>query len=282
VSTAIGDPATADLCEAAAHALAPLGRLGYTPTLSDRTIPPGCLIHMSRGGRLRFNVGVYGDRPGTQQSAPNRTTRKESGLTVFVYPFDKGFEGDCERDIAARGVTLHVYSLATTTHGGGGPADHCGASDALTHALAAAIADKSVARLPLADPSLSAIDFCAALHETHIADLPGFGGTQEPDGVSDGCAVVKSKLDAYFEFQIETALIPQATSSHTVGGHHVYASDSNTSAFCTFYSVQGQASGGRYERVSVSIDAFGKTHPPHLCASTGTALARFLDTLGLQ
>ena len=119
VSTAIGDPPTADLC--AAIGLRALRGLGYTPTFSDRTIPPGCLIHMYRGGKLSFNVGVYGDRPGTQASNPKRTTRKESGLTVYVYPFAKPFEGNCERDIAAAGATLHVYALSVTTAERGRP-----------------------------------------------------------------------------------------------------------------------------------------------------------------
>jgi hypothetical protein len=279
-STAIGDPPKADLC-AAIH-LAALAGSGYHPTFNDVTVPPGCSIRMIKGGTSRFTVGVYGDRPGTASSGAHHT-RRESGLTVDVYPYDKAAEGNCERDILAQGVVLHVYALSAGVGGKGGKTLHCHDADVVTRQLAARAATRSVPRLKLATPTLADLDFCAALRATDITRRPGFAGSPMPDGVGAGCLLATSNYSFtfYIDFYLSTPSTPTNTSPSTVGGHLLYAGNINSKTYCTFDSVQGSTPDGRHELVAVSASIF-KRHVPHLCASSGAVLAQFLDAAGLQ
>jgi hypothetical protein len=277
VSTAIGDPPTADLC--AAIDLSALEGFGYTPEYNDVIVPPGCSVHMKQHGENQFSVGVYGS-PANTQANGKHTVRHESGLRVNVYPYQPDAAGNCPREIRAPGVTLTIYAF--NTFGSGDKAGHCGAADAVVHSLTSAIAAGPVPHLALADPSLAAVDFCAALRATRIRTLPGFGGTAAPDGVSNGCVISRSGFSFYVDYEIAVAKTPEGETPKFVAGHQVYESTGNSRTYCSSDSVQGQTSDGKYERISVSANSYGKHATPHLCASTSTALAELLDALRLR
>jgi hypothetical protein len=278
-STAIGDPVTADLC--AAVGLDPLRDVGtgLTPTFDARQDPPGCAITLSdRNGQAALTLSVFGSEAKVRV-AQGRTTRTESGQTVYVYPFDAS-AGRCEREIAAAGVRLVIDSLAPA----GVKTDRstaCDGTDAMTDRLAAAVADDAVPRLQLADPTISDLNACAVARRAGITALPSFAkGRLRSMSFGAGCEVRPADSFLFVNFVISASRRPAGGTSTTVGTHTVYAGPS-TGGLCAYFSTQGRTSDGQYEQLAVTATATapGSTR---LCSDTKLALGRYLDAAGLR
>lgn len=280
MTTVIGDPPTADLCKAVG--LSSFAALGLTPGYADVQFPPGCTIRLSRGSTVALSVNVVGLAPDSQEERPGRTTRTESGLTVYVYRFEASSIGNCQRDIAADGVMLRVIAISRAATGKASEKVDCGATDLMTKAVAAAVAGKFVPRLPQSTPSLSELDFCAVLRRLDLTAVPDLSsGTPEVDGVSAGCQIVSSKVSFYIDFAIGGAGRSKGGET-TVGGHVLEAGSSNGSGDCQFTSNQGGLADGREEQVSLSLTELSSGPPADLCDRTARLLATFLDTAGLR
>lgn len=279
VSTAIGDPVTADLC--AAVGLDPLRDVGtgLTPTFDARQDPPGCAITLSdSGGKAALSFSVFGSGA-KATGAAGRTTRSQSGQTVYVYPFDAS-AGRCERDIAATGVLLVVDSLAPA----GRTVDRstaCHGTDAITARLAAAVAADAVPRLRLADPTISDLNACAVVRRAGITALPSFArGRLRSMSFGAGCEVRPADSFLFVNFVISAGRRPAGGTSTTVGSHSVYAGPT-TGGLCTYFSTQGRTSDGHYEQLAVTATATA-AGSARLCSDTLLALGRYLDAAGLR
>jgi hypothetical protein len=279
VSTAIGDPVTADLC--AAVGLDPLRDVGtgLTPTFDARQDPPGCAITLSdRSGKAAVSFSVFGSGAKVRV-ADGRTTRTESGQTVYVYPFDAS-AGRCEREIAAAGLRLVVDSLAPAGGKTDGPTA-CAGTDAMTARLAAAVADDAVPRLQLADPTISDLNACAIVRRAGITALSSFArGTLRSMSFGAGCEVRPAGSFLFVNFAISADRRPAGGTSTTVGTHSIYAGPS-TGGLCAYYSTQGRTSDGQYEQLVVTATATA-AGSAQLCAETKLALGRYLDAAGLR
>jgi hypothetical protein len=281
VSTAIGDPVTADLC--AAVGLDPLRSVGtgLTPTFDERQDPPGCAITLTDKDdkpAVTFSVFAAGAKV---RVAAGRTTRTQSGQTVYVYPFDAG-AGRCEREIAADGVRIVVDSLAPT----GGKIDQataCAGTDALTARLAAAVDDNAVPRLQLADPTISDLNACTIVRRAGIPAMSRFAnGRLRSMSFGAGCEVRPADAFLFFNFVISAARQPAGGTSTTVGTHAVYAGPT-TAGLCAYFSTQGRTSDGQYEQLAVTATWTGAgAAPAQLCVETKLALGRYLDAAGLR
>jgi hypothetical protein len=279
-STAIGDPVTADLCAAVGlDSLRGIGS-GLTPTFDKRQDPPGCAVTLSDGARAVLGLSVFGD-PGTPKAAAGRTSRTESGQTVYVYPYDAG-TGRCEREIAATGVLLVIDSNVAS---GSKPdrATACAGTDAMTARLAEAVDADDVPRLQLADPTVSDLDACAVARRADITSLSAFAGaTVHSLSFGVGCQLRPRGAFLFVNFVISSVRTPGGATSTTVGTHSVYGV-ATTGSFCSYVSPQGRTSDGQYEQVAMSATATGaRAQAGGLCAETKAALGRYLDAAGLR
>jgi hypothetical protein len=281
VSTAIGDPVTADLC--AAVGLDPLRTVGtgLTPTYDGRQDPPGCAITLTDKQdepAVTFSVFATGAKV---RVATRRTTRTESGQTVYVYPFDAS-AGRCEREIAAAGVRIVVDSLVPT----GGKVDRataCGGTDAMTARMAEAVADNDVPRLQLADPTISDLNACAIVRRAGIPAMSSFAnGRLRSMSFGAGCEVRPTDAFLFVNFVIDAGRRPAGGTSTTVGRHDIYAGPT-VPGLCAFFSTQGRTSDGQYEQLAVTSTWTGAgAAPAQLCIDTKLALGRYLDAAGLR
>ncbi|MFN2560151.1 MAG: hypothetical protein ABR571_02485 [Jatrophihabitans sp.] len=281
VSTAIGDPVTADLC--AAVGLDPLRTVGtgLTPTFDGRQDPPGCAITLTDKDdkpAVTFSVFATGAEV---RLATGRTTRTESGQTVYVYPFDGG-AGRCEREIAADGVRIVVDSLAAA----GGKVDRataCGGTDAMTARLAEAVADDAVPRLQLAAPTISDLNVCTIVRRAGILAMSSFAnGKVRSMSFGAGCEVRPADAFLFVNFVIDAVRRPAGGTSTTVGTHAIYAG-STTPDLCAYFSTQGRTSDGQYEQLAVTATWTGAgAAPAKLCVDAKLALGRYLDAAGLR
>jgi hypothetical protein len=278
--TAIGDPVTADLC--AAVGLAALRGLGagLTPSFDARQYPPGCSVTVHDGATSVLGLSVFADT-GAPAASTGRTTRKQSGRTVYVYRYDAK-TGSCERDLAATGVRLVVDSYPP---GSGVPdkALACSGTDAMVNRLAAAVAVGAVPRLSLATPSLSALDSCKIVRKTDITTLSTFAGSAiHPRGFDANCELAGRNRFLFLNFEIADTARPTGSTATTVEGHRLYRTAARGS-YCTYVSSQGRTAGGRYEQVSATSAVAGSAAAPAaMCGQTAQALARYLTAAGLS
>jgi hypothetical protein len=280
VSTAIGDPVTADLCAAIGlEALRGLGS-GLTPTFDARQDPPGCAVTLSTGaGTPVLGLSVFADA-GKPRTATGRTKRTESGHTVYAYPFNPG-TGQCERDIEGQGVLLVVGSFRA----GSTAVDRttaCGGADGMTARLAQAIDTGDVSRLQFADPTVSRLNACGVAGKAAITSLPDFaGGTLHGLSFGVACQLRRPGVNLFVNFAISAVRRPAKSTPASVGTHVLYAT-ALTNAFCSYVSTQGRTSDGQFEQIAVSATYIGAgTAPAQLCDQTKTAAGRYLDAAGL-
>ncbi len=280
VSTAIGDPVTADLCAAIGLPAMQGAVTGLTPSFDGRQFPPGCSVTYYEGATPQFGVSVFAEA-GQPRSATGRTTRNESGLSVYVYPFD-ATDGRCERDVVGRGVLLVV----DTTPQGSVKADkknYCAATDAMTNRMAAVAAAGNVPRLSLARPSVSAIDACKVVRAAKITALSAFAkGAVSSQGFGASCRVHPTGLFLFVNLVVADAPRPSGSTPTTASGHPLFAT-STSSDFCSYASTQGKTADGHYEQLvfaATSTDP-AKT-PAGLCAQTSQAAAMYLTTAALH
>ena len=281
LSTAIGDPVTADLC--AAIGLGPLQSAvtGLTPSFDGRQFPPGCSVTYFQGATAQFGVSAFAEA-GPPRTAAGRTTRTESGRSVYVYPFDAA--GRCERDIVARNVLLVVDA---TPLGSVKPdkANYCAATDAMSARLAAAVGDPggAVPRLSLARPSVSGFDACKVVRAAKITSLSAFAkGTVASQGFGASCRVHPTGLYLFVNLVVADAPHPGGATTTVVSGHTMYAT-STSSDFCSYASTQGRTRDGHYEQLVFAATATDPAKaPPALCQQTSQAAAMYLTTAGLH
>lgn len=277
--TAIGDPATADLC--AAVGLAPFANLtpAVTASFDARQYPPGCSITLAeaRGPVLAVTVfaAKHGPRPAT-----GRHRRTASGLPVYAYPFDK-VTGSCERDITADAVRLVVDSLTR------GPAIvdaglACGATDAMTDRLAQAVTAEAVPRLVLAQPSVTEFNSCAVAQQAGITSLADFATAHLiRRGFSVNCELESAQVYLFINVAVASGRSAQGT-PHTVGGHPL-SEVAARPGFCSYVSQQGATPDGAHEEIAAAATTADSGKVPHaLCGQTAQALAAYLTAAGLN
>lgn len=278
VSTAIGDPVRADLCEAVG--LAPFSGLGFTPSFADVQLPPGCTVRLSRAGTVVLSVFLYATAPRSVPTDPKPVRRSESGLTVYAFPFDNAV-GNCQRVLLARGVQFTIDSITRAANGAPNRASSCAGTDAMTRALASAVAKRAVVTLPVAPSSLSSLDFCGAFDAANRGSLPLYAKAElVSDAFGVECTITSGPFSFYLDFELARTRQPEDTTTVGIGGHPILAARSNDAAHCDFWSVQAPGPRG-YERVSASADSSAKGGSATMCEQTGKALAAFLDSAGL-
>lgn len=280
VSTAIGDPVTADLC--AAIGLPPMQAAvsGLTPSFDSRQFPPGCSVTYYQGAAAQFGVSVFAEA-GEPRSATGRSTRTESGQPVYAYRFDAA-AGRCERDVVGR----HVLLVVDTTAQGLRPADgtvYCAATDAMSTRVAAVLAAGGVPRLALARPSLSAIDACKVVRAAKITALPAFvRGVVSSQGFGASCRIHTAGLFLFVNFVLSATPGPSPATVITRSGHRLYVT-STSSQFCSYASTQSTTADGHYEQLAFAAAATAPAlAPADLCDQTSRAAARYLDAAGLR
>lgn len=279
-STAIGDPATADLC--AAVGLTPFADLdaSLTPAFDAEQYPPGCSITLSDATGPVLVVSVFAARH-RPAAAGDPVQRESSGLPVYRYPFDEA-DGGCRRDVVARGVVLVADALAR----GSAPPSRglsCAATRVMAARMAAAVAAGSVGRLAVAEPSVTELDACAVARRAGITSVGSYATAKL---VRRGFAVnCELTTDDAFLF-INATLADEARAAPgtpiTVGGQQLFRSAARA-GFCSYASVQEPAAAGFVEWVTATATARGSGAPPHdLCDDTAQALALYLTTAGLH
>jgi hypothetical protein len=153
-STAIGDPATVDLCSTIDATS--FTRSAYHAQFASEQYQPGCEVDLMTDARSGVEVSAYAT-PDRADDVAGRVTRQVAGQVVYAYPYD---HGDCERDVAARGVTLVVE---TETHPSKAKADravNCAAADRMAAQLATGIVKRAFTPLRRARPSVLSLDSC--------------------------------------------------------------------------------------------------------------------------
>lgn len=279
VSTAIGDPARADLC--GAIGLAPFAGLGFTPTFADVQLPPGCSVRLNRAGKIILSVFMYATAPRATPTDPKPVRRTESGLSVYAYPFDSGV-GNCQRILLAQGIQFTIDAITRAANGTPNRTSSCAGTDAMTTALAAAVAKRAVVTLPVSPTSLSSLDFCGAFEAANRGGLPLYARAKlVSDGFGVECTITTASFDFFLDFEIARTRVPEDTRTVTIGGHAILAGQSNDATHCDFWSVQDPGPRG-YERISASADYSATGGAATMCDQTGKALAAFLDAAGLR
>jgi hypothetical protein len=279
VQTAIGDPVTADLCSA--MGLDPLRGLGagLTPSFDARQYPPGCSVTLRNAAKAVLGLSVFADRR-TPREAAGRTRRVTAGLPVYGYPYDSS-TGSCERDISSSGLRLVVDAFAP----GPDKPDQslsCAAADAMADRIAAVVAAGGVPRLPLAAPSLTALNGCKVVRRAGIPALPDFAGSEViPRGFGANCELRRGALFLFLDIQIAGSARPRGSNPTTVEGHRLYETSAQ-GGYCTYVSNQGSTADGRHEQLSATSTVVGTATPPaDMCGQTAQALARYLTAAGL-
>lgn len=277
VSTAVGDPVTLDFC--GGIALSAVQRPGYEVAFDPLQYVPGCALRLTRPGAAGHLSVLAFVTAGTPSSGPH-TAGRLSGLTVYRYAY-RAADGDCERDVLARGVLVKVTAVANGLTGSA--ALNCAGTEAVAAQLARAMAARSLPRLAVATPSLTSLDGCAIVRAALLArNALLAGATPTLDDFGIGCGLV-GKMALYFDPVIEDAATPADTHAVSAGGHTLYADDGNGTTFCSFVSVQGHTSNGRLEELLAYASTSGSpTLPAGACDTTRALLVEYLDTAGLR
>lgn len=240
-----------DLCSVVDDAS--FSRSGYHAQFAWEQYPPGCEVDLMSTARTVVEVSAYAtpDRP---DYVAGRTSRRVAGRVVYAYPYDGG---DCERDVAARGVTLAVET-ETETHGAAGRAKpdravNCAASDRMAAQLATGIAKRAFTRLRLATPSILSLDACRVAQAAGWSSIPELGGTPPyPDDFDAGCGVDSNSASIYVDPVLAREDSVGTASTITAGGHLLYAFNDDDATDCEFVSIQGATSDGHHEALDVT------------------------------
>lgn len=277
VSTAIGDPVTADLCTAIGLAALQGAVPDLTPTFDGRQFPPGCSATYYEGADPVLAVSVFA-RGGDPKATSGRTSRSVSGQVVYVYPFDAS--GHCAREIKASALVLVVDSVPLNSTMPDKQTS-CAGTDAMSNRLAAVVAAGDVPRLPLAPASLTELDACKVVKAAKITSLPAFTKAEVSEqGFGASCEVRRGPLFLFVNLVVADAKRPAGSTPTTVAGHTLYAT-SVTKDFCSYASTQGTTSDGHYEQLVVAATATDPAKAPvGLCDQTSQAAAKYLDTVG--
>jgi hypothetical protein len=280
VTTAIGDPVTADLCTAIG-----LGAMrnfpgGLTPVFDSRQFPPGCSVSLREGTKAVLGVTVYAasGRPTVQRG---RTSRSASGQRIYSYPFAAA-TGDCRRELAPGSVLLTVDSLPSPGAKPNADLD-CAATDAMADRLAAVLATRHIPRLHLASPTLTRFDACAVSRASGITTtLAAFSnGTFTEQGFGASCEVRTTSLFLFFNFVLAADAQPPGSTQTTEFGHLLFQSSAQPN-LCSYVSTQRRTPDGRYEQMTATATVRSSTQVTDLCTQTAQALALYLSAAGLN
>jgi hypothetical protein len=277
--SAIGDPATADLCAAAGLAAFRHLAADLTPAFDPEQYPPGCSITLQQADQPVLTVSVFAAQH-APRDADGRTKTTVHGLPVFGYPFDAA-TGSCERDVDARGVLL----VADTLSRGSAEPDEgvaCAAADAMADRMAIAAAAGSGARLPLAAPSATELDACAAARQAGITSLGTFATAKSKRrGFDLNCELRTDGAFLFINFALVDTTRAVPGDSIRLGGHDLLQ-HAVQQRYCSYASAQGSTGDGLQEQVTATATATGDGAPPQdLCPDTAQALALYLSAAGL-
>jgi hypothetical protein len=280
VTTAIGDPVTADLCTAiglGAMRNFP-GRL--TPFFDRRQFPPGCSVSLRSGTKAVLDVTVYA-ASGLPSVQKGRTERSVSGERIYSYPFDPA-TGECRRELAPGSVLLTVNSVPSPGAKPNLDLD-CAATDAMASRLAAVVAAGDVPRLRLARPSLTRFDACAVTRLANVtATLAAFAaGTLTTQGFGASCEVRTDALFLFLNFVLSSDAQPSGSTQTTEFGHLLFQSSAQPN-LCSYVSTQRRTPDGRYEQMTATATVRNSSQVPDLCTQTAQALALYLSAAGLN
>ena len=273
--TAIGDPATADLCaEITAEAALVVGSLIVDPHQAAGQ----CVAALKGSGDVQLSLELTAERPDAADPAatPGPTV---AGLATKKLPESGGF---CGREVWSSGVVVLVQVQNLGAEAGQGSV--CAVADAVTSRVAADVAGGRVHRRPVASPSITSIDVCQGMRPD---DLPGATTVGRPVfGLT--CVLVAGDitLGARPAFR-HNGERPVATL--TVGQHRLarYDATSSDEGFCGITSDQGNAAQNTREVLDIWM-ARGPNAPASapkgraLCDLAVQEAGRILTRLGLS
>jgi hypothetical protein len=275
VSTAIGDPMTAQLC--ATLDTAALGRaLGVSaasafPAADEQR--PGCALVFARGDTTAAEVVILA----TAQALPQPgsvVTRHSSGLVVRDYDHSERAD-ECDRDVLVRGAVLRVSVLGVTE------VDQCAGADAAVASVAAAVVHHHVTHRPLPRTSVLGLDACKVAAYAGIDTQNDFRIPVKVDDRFGGGCEYDSQDTLYLSYQTQQEAKPSGYHVVRVEDRSVWASDSNGPGACGYLAVLPVDSTGAWEAVTALASADPDSETSDLCDETGESLVLFLDAAGL-
>lgn len=280
VTSAIGDPVTADLCTAIG-----LGALrgfpgSLTPVFDGRQFPPGCSVSLRNGTKSVLDITVYASS-GLPAEQKGRTTRTSSGERIYSYPFVAA-TGECRRELAPGSVLLTVNSVPATGTQPNADLD-CASTDAMATRLAAVLAAGNVPRLRLPTQSLTRFDACAVTRASNLTTtLAAFANGELTDqGFGASCEVRAPSVFLFFNFVLANTAQPTGSTQTTEFGHLLFQSTAEP-GLCSYVSTQRRTPDGRYEQMAASATVQGAQQVTDLCTQTAQALALYLSAAGLN
>ena len=271
--TAIGDPATADLCAA----------IKAVPAVDSLVVDPhqaagqcSAAVTDSSGAQLTLQLTAEPPNDAEPTATPGPTV---AGLVTKNLPESTG---RCSREVWATGVVILVEVLNFGAQTGSTPV--CVMANSVTSRVATDVAAGQVARRPVASPSVTSIDICQGMRSD---DLPG--ATEVGRGAFGlACVLVADDMtlgtQPAFRHNGER---PVATA--TIDGHRLvrYDAESLDDTFCGITSDQGIAAQGTREVLDIWM-ARGSNAPASaprgkaLCELAQREAARVLSRLGLR
>lgn len=268
----IGNPGTADLCRSVQAA-------SFKASLDDPQYAGSCSLTVNRGGASEMGLSVTALSPDATRPRIGGTTRHVEGLSVVAYPDD---QFSCERDIWMRDVVLEVSAdkVGSTVTAQA----RCAAADRLARQVTRSVSKATLARRPLASPSVVGLDMCGGLKAGDLTHAPGGGFVTITHGAYPyHCSATNSDyvlgIQAVFH---KAALKPRG--STTVRGHRLVWFDPEIGTVCQVVSIQKPtANAAIVEGVAMYlIGKTGRATGQRLCSVLTTEAAKVLDRLKLS
>jgi hypothetical protein len=271
-NTAIGDPATADLCAG----VLPSVFAGYgKPEVYSQQLAGQCTvaIHGKAGAETQLLVIAVPPAEADSSGPPSEPTI--FGLPARPY----GDKTVCGYQLWARGVVVEAGAEDV-----GKPHQHsvlCLIARTLANQVAGPISRGEVPRRTAAAPTVTSIDFCQALRPSDLAGAP----TVNHRGFANGCGLSTKAIT----LGVQAGFRPDGekpVATVTVDGHRLsrYDAASMSDTFCGLTSNQGDAGGGRHEVIDIWTIRESGSEPrgSALCQLTERVAASVLTRLGLH
>lgn len=280
--TAIGDPATADLCSAQPFATV----LGADSVGPEPTHALGrCDFAVKyTGGSIEGEIDAV--PPQQESKAPPRTTTTAHGaVTVVAWP---RVGTSCERWIRLRGTTLFVQTGSTYKDQPDAEV-YCQTADFLTKKVLAKLDSGGFDPLPLATSSVANVDICKTLSTSSAAAALLVSSTRV---VSAAFGNVCSWNSAVYSLKVEATVSTEYSRTHantiTVEGHQLIPLTTTPTAMtpsCTYASPQGRIevnNGQEFITVTASTTNTTGAKLSQLCPIARRASIRVLTNAGLR
>lgn len=284
--TALGDPATVDICSALPQSL--FQPQGLKTDVEPFQEPASCSITL-HAGSLLYSLSVYVDlNDDTNPNAiiPGTTRRTVDGFPALRFDAQSG-SGVCDQ-ILGDGET--DFQVQVEARGGLSRQLGCAITDAAVQALADRLHHHTFAQYVLADPSLVTLDYCA-LVAPHLVELPPIGLYPRVNNELDvGCDLASTPVNgasvhARVTLTYSTAKQPPNSTPAVVDGHHVYlVRFAKYHGFPCSYSSVGPASRtGLHEQIGVTTIGVNRGVPvPTACAINKALLLDVLTGAALS